>query len=309
MLLAKGPDIYKESMNRSLFYSSLPHEVSSQPCYLLLLLLIVSQFTEAVFNGTDSTFDSPSWLSPTFSDSVEEPYPAAACRVVIQLLIRLPRLIRLVRELRETSNDTQKIQDATALAEELFMTRIEPFINGETPDYCYWVPTEEPGLANHYPESMDFHKISGFEMVTRYSYCRILVIGLCRALREMFSFSLDLDNVELDVEEIHSASMLVMSAQYAEKLVNPFPLGSLLMILPLQVAFGAWWRAIRDDAGRDDEEHHKARYMREWCKEKSNEMLNIWKGREMSTSKLEEQTRAMEGGPLMSWMTREIVPL
>lgn len=307
--MARGPDVYKDSVNRSLFYSSLPHEVSSRPCFLLQLLLIFSQFIEVVFNGTDSAFDSPSSLFSTPPDSVEGPYSAAACRAGIQLIIRLPKLIRLVRELRATPNDTKKIQDATTLAEELFMTRLEPIIDGETPDYGHWVPTEGPELANYYPESMAFHRVNGFETVTRYCYCRILVIGLCRALREMFSFSPDLDNAELDVEEIRSASMLVMSVQYAEKLVNPFPLGSLLMILPLQVAFGAWWRAIRDGADRDDGENHKARYMGEWCKEKSNEMLNIWKGQEMSTSKLEEQTGAMEGGPLMSWMTREIVPL
>lgn len=267
---------------------------------------------EAVVNGTDSAFDSPAWLYfPPPVLSTECPVYSTAYKVIMQQIVRIPRLIRLVRELRQDPNNVQKGVDAIALAEKLYLTRIDKIIDGAVHNYADRVPTRNIELGVYYPESFNFATVSVFETLTRYCYCRILIIGLCRTICSILPISAVLNAAPLQLEELHMAELIAMSTQYAEGLFDPFPLGALLIILPLQVAFGAWWRAQRDKdlLGESDPEMEKVCFMKEWCKIKSNEMLLVWNGMQLESTMLEIQAGALEGGAIMDWMRRKITPL
>jgi hypothetical protein len=72
--------------------------------------------------------------------------------------------------------------------------------------------------------------------------CRILVIGLCRQLMELGLCSSSHSNSTLLEEEVESAGMIAMSAQFADLLREPVPMGAFLAIVPIQTSFGSWSR-------------------------------------------------------------------
>lgn len=271
----------------------------------------MAKFLEAILDGTDSAFDSPDWLYfPPPEYSTECTAFLVAYRVIMQQMIRIPRLVRLVRQLKQDPCNIDLGVDAVALAEKLFLSNIDPIVDGWLRDYCEWVPTEAPDLAYYFPQSLRLAKINIFETLTRYCSCRIVLAGLCRTLKEIFPFSPVLEMAPFAQDELRAASFLAMSTQYAEELVDPMPLGPWTMILPLQLSFGSWWRAQRDDGSVSHEEIEKASFMKEWSRQKSNEMLRIWNGLELSASRIEVEIVAVEeGGPLMSWMQRKVAPL
>lgn len=233
----------------------------------------------------------------------------------MQQMVRIPRLTRLAREVRSDPYNIDLGMEALALAEKLYLSDLGTIVDGVVNSYSEWFPTLDEGLARYYPDSIEFSSLSVFETLIRYCFCRILILGLCRVLKEVVPFSPILDSASLAYEELRNASLIATSMQYAEKQKNPFPLGALLGILPLQVAFGTWWRVQRGDIDENTAEvdrsweKERASFMKEWCREKSNGMLRIWNGHEKSTSRLEVQIAALEGGPLMEWMKRRITPL
>ncbi|KAH7116155.1 hypothetical protein B0J11DRAFT_584189 [Dendryphion nanum] len=283
MLALRGPAANQDDLNRALFHCSLPLE-----------------FSDSILQGRDCVFDSPDWLRlPTPDAKTETPEFTVLHRVITDQMIRIPKLVRLVRELRCDTYNINVGMTATALAEELFSGGVDTIVEDIIQQYVRWIPTKDADLQQFFPESMSFPAASVFESIMRYCYCRIVLIGVCHILREVFPFSLILDQAALGDNELRLASIMAESAQYAEQLVDPLPLGPMLLIQPLQIAFGAWWRTERDTRDSTPEQDHRFSSMKEWCKRKSNDLLRDCGEPEMSTRSLELRTAALEGGSMI----------
>jgi hypothetical protein len=266
------------------------------------------QFNEAVSNGTDSAFDHQGWLH------VPPPEYAKEClmhrtlyKVAMQLIVRLPRLIRLVREVRTNPFDTDAALKAVALADKLLRTDLHKIVTHLMNICTTFGPTEEEDLAHYFPKSIRFRTVCLLEGIIRYCCCRIVVIGLCRKLVEQGLLAPIYGTSTLAEQEIHCAGMIAMSSSWAVRLATPIPMGAFMMIYPLHVAFGSWCRAERDDTDRDGGE--RARFMMEWCRKKSNVMLHVWDGEQMSSDMLKAQMSVLEGGSLQNWSERRVFPM
>ena len=208
-----------------------------------------------------------------------------------------------MRKARCSPDDLNAAQDALLLAERLYLSNLDIPMRRVLGEFALWVPTRNPQLATYFPESLHYTTFGIFEMAVRYWSCRILIIGLCRALGKMrLIFPAVMPEELLDAEEVQGASLILMSTQFAENASIPLSLGTFLMGLPLQLAFGTWWRFTK----RHETASAKAQFLKAWCHEKSNEMVRAWRGEERTENRLEGQTSALEGGPLMSWMRMEV---
>ncbi|PSN61728.1 hypothetical protein BS50DRAFT_144924 [Corynespora cassiicola Philippines] len=223
----------------------------------------------------------------------------------MRMMIRIPRLIRLTRSLREDPTDMSVGINALLLAEELYQCQVDQMTQGVLCRHARHVPTMDGELVKHFPTSVGFTSFKVFEGLLRYCYCRVFVMGLCRALIRVFPCSQILIEADLVKEDLSSASSIVMAIQFAEKLQNPWPWGPMLTILPLQAAYGSWHRASKD-AATFGWERGRACHMMEWCRAKSNEILGKWRGRAMQASELDALVASWEGGPIVSWMQRDI---
>jgi len=268
------------------------------------------QLGEALSNGTDSAFDSEAWLD--FTPPEEEsnsPLVRHTYNGLIRQLILIPRLVRLVRSLKVDSGNIDSGMEALQLAEELYLISNNELIDKTVRPIVKWMPTKCASLSRYFSESMEFPAIDVFDTAIRYSYSRILINGLCQSLREIFPFSPILEKAPLEEEELRQAEVLAMSVQHAQSLNDPMPLGSFLLGQALLFSYGAWRRLEGTNRVVDDGERHKARFMKEWVRKRANEMISDWDGQEVDKERLETETTALEGGPLMPWMRREIIPL
>ncbi|KAJ4301456.1 hypothetical protein N0V90_003548 [Kalmusia sp. IMI 367209] len=264
-------------------------------------LLLVYEIAGALWSGSQSTFDSQEWLSlpPPEDPDIECKDFTIASEEITRQMIQLPRLIALVRRVRQNPSDVIAGIDALEMAEHLYCSyssTLAPIIDAALIKRAEWVETLDEDLAEYCPKSLDFEWLNIFEGLVRYSYIRILVLGLCMTLRAVFPFSPVLDAARLEEEEDQYASLITASVQYAERL-NPYPLGPLVLWLPLQVAYGTWWRKQRDK-GVEGWEHERAVFMKNWCFEKDNAFIKALNGDAVSEDKLQALYRAsVEGGP------------
>jgi hypothetical protein len=228
----------------------------------------------------------------------------AVYKSMMQLIVRIPRLVRLVHNVHGDPHNMYAAAKASALAESLYQNNLRHAVHGLVEKLMELVPTSDERLAQYFSESLLFPTICLMEALLRCCFCRILVIGLCRQLMELGLFSSSHSNSTLLEEEVESAGIIAMSAQFGSLLREPIPMGAFLAIVPIQTSFGSWSRLERDRAdahqGDDDSEAskelEKARFMMEWSRKKSNEMLRLWDGKQMSTDMLECQLQVLEGG-------------
>ena len=235
----------------------------------------------------------------------------------MQLLVRMSRLVRLVREVQSNPMDSVAATETSILAEKLYQTDLLRAIHDLVAKSSKRVWTLDVGLAKYYPESLHFNTMCVFEALVRYCFCRIIVIGLCRVLMKRGLFNPVHGTSTLAEQEGECAGMIAMSVHYAEQLKDPVPMGAFLAIVPLQVAFGTWCRSERDSAGarnsdadvKESEYLDKAQFMMEWCRLKSNDMLQLWNGEQMSSDLLKAQVKILEGGALEDWKGQRLFPL
>jgi hypothetical protein len=237
-------------------------------------------------------------------------------KVMMQLLVRIPRLIRLVRMIRHECANADMAREALVLADKLYRTDLRGVMQGLLAQATERVPTRNLGLVTYYPESIHFSTLCMMEALLRYSFCRIVIIGLCRQLFEYGIFIPIYSTSTLAEEEIESASMIAMSLQHAEQHGDAIPMGPFVSMVPLQIAFGSWCRLERDLIGvtqdtdtEGNEELEKARFMMEWCRVQSNVIVKRWGGQQMSSDMLKAQVGVLEGAPLDNWTERRVFPL
>jgi hypothetical protein len=238
---------------------------------------------------------------------------------MMQAEVRMPRLIRLVREIEENPDHSHAASEASVLADKLYKTNLRKIILDLVTSSTKRNSTLDPGLHRYYPVSMDFDTICVFEALMRFCFCRIIVLGLCRTLEKHGLFTSERGTFTLAEEDLESAGLVAMSVQYAEQLLEPVPMGPLLSMLPLQVAFGSWRRLGRDAKEvsdhetdwRESEDSSKAHFMMQWCRAKSDQMISIWAGEPMVDGALDRQADVLEGlgGSLGACASRRIFPL
>jgi hypothetical protein len=238
---------------------------------------------------------------------------------MMQVEVRIPRLIRLVREVEDNPANPDTASEASALASKLYETDVRKVILDLVTDSTKRVPTLDPGLQKYYPVSIYFDTMCMFEALMRYCFCRIIVLGLCRTLEKHGLFASKHGNFTLDEEDDESAGLVAMSTQYAEQLLEPVPMGPLISMLPLQVAFGSWRRLGRDANKKSEygkgcngsEDWSKTHFMMQWCRAKSDQMVDIWAGEHVADEGLDWQADVLEGlaRSLGACKNRRIFPL
>ncbi|KAK7187543.1 hypothetical protein DPSP01_003778 [Paraphaeosphaeria sporulosa] len=285
LLLARGPQVKADDMSRSLFYAALNHD-----------------FSESIWGGSQSTFDSSEWLNLPPPENPEKECEDFTCisREISRQMIQVPRLTILVRRVCENPFDVDAGIEALALAEHLYCSYsdiITPRIVAALSKRATWVETLDKDLARYCPQSLEFQWYNIFEGLVRCYCVRILVCSLCTTLRSTFPFSRILQTADLEEEEAHCARLIAASAQYAEKQDTP-PVGPLIMRMPLQVSYGTWWRRREHDALKDVqvEKRAEAIVMEEWCVRKLNEFIKVLNGDAISKSKLQRMYMAAAGG-------------
>jgi hypothetical protein len=269
---------------------------------------------ESVSLGIDSQFDTPGWLHfPPPEYEHEAPMFAVVQKAMMQLIVRIPRLLKLVREIRRNPTDFTVNNEASDLAHRLYCTNLSGPMATLISQSAERVPTEDSELAKYYPQSLQFSTMCMMEALIRYHFCRIIVIGLCRQLKIYGLFPITNKATTLEDEEVESAGMIVMSMQHAHRHGHAIPMGSLLTMVPLQIACGSWYRRgqllmARADMDVGNEEVAKARFMTEWCRVRCNDILERWSGQPMSSDMVKAQVEVLEGGALENWKARKGLP-
>jgi hypothetical protein len=231
-------------------------------------------------------------------------------KVMMQLVVRIPRLVRLVREVWRNPANADAARAISLLADKLYRTDLRALIQSLLSQSTQRVQSLDPELAMHYPESIHFSTMGMMEALIRYSYCRIIIIGCCRQLMEGGLFNPVHGTSTLAEEELESAGMIAMSLQHADQHSNAIRVGPFVAMLPLQVAFGSWCRLERGVRGKtEDDERERAKSMMEWCRVSCNNILERWGGEQVSSDMLKIQVEVLEGGPLEKWKARRLFPL
>ncbi|KAF2816019.1 uncharacterized protein BDZ99DRAFT_493930 [Mytilinidion resinicola] len=286
LLVARGPRLADDEIERSIFYSSYPLEIA-----------------EAILSDSVSDFDNEDWLFFPPPETISE-YPAfdTACQAVMQQYVRVPRLMKLVRTYLQDPNNLILRNEAVDLARKLYLSNLDSLVSTALVDTADLVPTNSPDLREYYPDSFKYHSIKILDLLVHYWTCRVFLLGLIQTLCSTQYFSSSFPLEEIIEEDERAAGYILMSSEFAAS-VKPMPTGAVLMIMPLQIAFGTWHRSERRQ-GFYGERWNRAVCLKKWSLDSSNEYLSIWGGREQSTDELEAKTRAFEGAPLEPWMRR-----
>jgi hypothetical protein len=139
-----------------------------------------------------------------------------------------------------------------------------------------------PDLFVLIPESLAFNSYQKFELLNRYWTTQIFLFGLIQSLATLAPLPPTLNLEIIIAEEIQAATYIAMSTDYAvDSLPQPrTPMGAKIMILPLQISFGAWYRLEKSEELLGDV-GNMGRAMKKWPLERSNGMLRLWRGREL----------------------------
>lgn len=223
--------------------------------------------------------------------------------------IQLPRLITLIRQVREDPFNVDASNEAVTLAEYLYSSYSEiiaPRVDAAfSSGRVEWVETVDRNLARYYPESLTFRSFNDFEASIRYFFVRVLVLKLCMELRAILPFSRTLNTADLEEEEERYTMLIVASVQYAET-QEPVSMGALIMQLPVQAAYGSWWKKQSCMEPNKTWEIRKAVFMKQWCYVKTNAFIEVLNGDIISESKLQAMyIAAAEAGPFIMGCKRQ----
>ena len=212
-------------------------------------------------------FDSPTWLQCEAPPDRENDLKgtAPAWQKVMQVTVRLPRLIALVRRARSVPRDGIAGADAMALADELYRLGIETWIE-EVLDAgdLELHPTADPELIELAESSFRFPSEKASVVLVQFWEMRITVCGCIQALCALPSLAgvcwpWDLSDVRR--AELQSARYLAMSLESMGIASGQVPALEIRQVLPLQMAFCAWYRLQNwsmQDGSRDSDVTHEA---------------------------------------------------
>ncbi|KAF2488358.1 hypothetical protein BU16DRAFT_532370 [Lophium mytilinum] len=288
MLVSRGPRVVDDEIERSIFYSSYFLEVA-----------------EAILSDSVSDFDNEDWLFfPPPETTSECPAFDTACQAIMQQFVRIPRLMKLVRAYLQDPCNLTLGTEAVDLARKLYLSNLDTLVSKALLDLTDVVPTTSPDLRDFFPESFEYHSVKILDLLVHYWTCRIFLLGLIQSLCDTPYFSTAFSLQDVIEEDERVAGYILMSSEFAAS-VKPMPTGAVVMILPLQISFGAWYRSERRES-YCGERWNRAVCMKNWSLDSSNGCLSIWGGRAQSLDELEAKTRTFEGASLEPWMRRKV---
>jgi len=170
----------------------------------------------------------------------------------------------MVRAVWNDLGNTNLAQRAVHLAEELLnIDWLEP---AQHPPMAKIIPTEDNDNAARVPLSFQFDDEDFYEVVAHIYHwtSKIILAGLCQGLQACGA-PLEWPNVsDLRYEERRCAMLISMSVDNAAKLS---PYGCVHMLLPMQVAWGVYWRQ------RNSPHNIDAQGMMQWLKRRVMEFM------------------------------------
>ena len=165
LMLARGANECDDELGRGVYYSSYWQEVTS-PLFLSSTAKY-SQVSEAILGDKVSDFDSPEWFDfPPPELTSDRHNINSAPTVVMQNLVRIPRLMKLVRSLRRDPSNMEIAAEANHLAEAVYANDLEFWVSQTVASNI--VPTTSPDLSVLVPESLLFNSYQEFEILNRY---------------------------------------------------------------------------------------------------------------------------------------------
>ncbi|KAF2097766.1 hypothetical protein NA57DRAFT_76574 [Rhizodiscina lignyota] len=302
MMVTHGSNWENDAIGRSIFHSSYFDEMA-----------------EGVLDGEPSAFDNTSWFDvaspyiPTTNHVILE----EAIKACIRQVVQIPRLICLVRLLNADPSGDVVREDSVDLAESMYTSDIELKIARLMQQSVEEVPTTVPDHKESVPLSFAFESVQVYELLVRYWTARILLCGLIQTLCTVVTVTPpSFDLYAIQAHELEAANNIAKSMDYATTTCPSFPLIALRILLPLQIAFGAWHRlelrALRrscefaDITGSIKSEVDEARRRKRWCIEMINNIQEKWNCPLTRYDELEAKTGMFSGGALMPWMKRKI---
>ena len=275
--------------------------------------LIIQQVLESLLRGSDSCFDKfDALMLPTkTSDRTND-----AFRALQDLYVRVPRLARLVRSIQE--HDGAQFVDKTygqayELAEEIYISSNNSFIKevlSEESIISTTTCTLMPPIDDI--QSFDFKTGAAFVLAAKYYTYRILLCSILLTLCSLEQGKGRFDEGEIRAQDISVARAVAMCVEYALGGRLSHPLIAMRLFLPVQMAFGTWYRVQKAERNRElfaTPEYETAVRMKRWCLGITRELDHIWGNIPTDQMQLERLCEMFAGGPLLggspSWVHSE----
>lgn len=221
------------------------------------------------------------------------------------LYIQFPRLVRLVRRARELPESSTARSEAVALAVKLYMLDLGSWVQkAQDIGLLTIVPTVSPEYSEALPVSFAFTSFLVSRGCISYWALRVLVCGLILALSEIVPAMPEMHVFDLETvaaEDLRAAERIAMCYDYSIQSSTPIPLNSIRLLMPIQTAFGAWYREGRHAAAAGVTAGPKgehARRMMDMSVQMMNGIGGMWGGRGESASAWMRNHDIMMGGPL-----------
>ncbi|KAF2171628.1 hypothetical protein M409DRAFT_50300 [Zasmidium cellare ATCC 36951] len=230
------------------------------------------------------------------------PDVSKALCLVEELLIKLPRLVLGVRTLRENPDDLELMTDVVELAEQLYTTEADFWIQDVVEANSSVIDRLEERYTSPLGMAMEFDSIEAFQLATRYFLYRLLICSIVQAVMTAHKvsgvFFPDRDVSDAEQGEISAATSLAMSIDYAMRPGPSQPLTALNMLLPIQVCVASWYRLQGRHSGSNDLLYRHAVRMTEWSSEQTIRIKKIWRGRWQSWARTQSLCGIFVGDPL-----------
>ncbi|KAF2096993.1 hypothetical protein NA57DRAFT_57603 [Rhizodiscina lignyota] len=230
--------------------------------------------TESLLNGRDCVYDNGILARAMQDSSITATDFDTVSVMLAEQFVKIPRLARLVRESSARPDDVETFSQAVALANELYLDDLEPLMNKVLSDTSI-VPTSAYKVATYFSESFHFSSIDLYTLATRYYTYRTLLFGLLQTLYGSGNPSAHFYIDKIEGQDIQAATALAMCVDYAMNVDLSFPLASLRVVAPIQMAFGTWLRL--EKRARNAADAQRGRQMQEWSLELANGLLRDWK--------------------------------
>lgn len=247
-------------------------------------------------SGRDSSFDTPAWLNfPQPRDSWLGNVAGAghAQKVVMQAMVRIPRLWRLVRQVRLRPEDHTATTAAAHLGNELLGLKLEDWIDGLFSTGIV-SRVEDEGLTAHLGVQVFSFKLPSIRilcLLMDYWQSRILIYGFIQVLvryspRNMSAVN-RIDLKAIQNMDVLAASNLMACVQEMASVGRYSPVSRLRFSPSTMNAFSAWARLeAREQAQMLEDADNCAKHeaaakvaakMQRRCCELMVRWINFWK--------------------------------
>ncbi|KAH8805197.1 hypothetical protein F5884DRAFT_442366 [Xylogone sp. PMI_703] len=277
-----------------------PQQVDAHLAKWVLESIHFDEAIISIMRGQDSRFDLvTSWMSPN------DPFELASAGVM-KNFIRIPHLIRLTRQCLIDPSDAIAALEATSLAYKLYQNDCQPWASRTLDERAHLIPSSLHHLASIIPESYHFTSVQAYDLALRYYTHRIMICGAIQNLKRVIPTANlpGLDEVEL--EELEAAAYITMCTEYAMSLDTVLPAAELRFLKPLQFTFGVWHRLVQNGAKHGKEQTSRAKIMKTWCTEITNDIHRRWKCPPENERQMEATVEGFAGGVLLGFISERV---